>query len=151
MRVCRAIVWYSRKYRFVRLRLSRSLFQTASGRLFLTSEISHAQAINWNLIYPSLVINIVAISLKSRDHLFRAFDTWTRHFGWSWRSFSAVGVDDPALVGCHVHVLLTIAARDPTGKYMSVIDMGNAGSLDRLNTYALAQMHSSQAAKSGIV
>jgi hypothetical protein len=54
-------------------------------------------------------------------------------------------------VGCHVHVLLTIAARDPTGKYMSVIDMGNAGSLDRLNTYALAQMHSSQAAKSGIV
>jgi len=101
--------------RFVPLRRDISLCsQTTCGKLVLTSEISHARPVYWNLIYAGLVIDVITISLESGDHLLRTFDTWTWHFGWCRRLLSAVGVDDLTLMGRHVHVLLTVAAGNPT-------------------------------------
>ena len=86
----------------------------ANGRLIPTIQISHAWTIDWNLVDASLVVDVVAIGLESSDHLFRAFDARAWHFRWGRRSLAAVGVDDSALMGCHVHVLLTVASRNPT-------------------------------------
>lgn len=78
-----------------------------------TSGESHPRGIGGHLL-TILPLDIVSAGLESSNHLLGPFHVGTRNQRRSLGLLASAGVDNPAFVGSHVHVLLTIAVGNPT-------------------------------------
>lgn len=78
-----------------------------------TLQVAHASGICGNFV-SLLVLDIVSGLLEGGDHLLSAGDASTGDLAGNLGGLAAVGVDDAALVGSHVHVLLAVSIGDPS-------------------------------------
>lgn len=73
---------------------------------------SHPRGIGGHLL-AVLPLDIVSAGLESSNHLLGPSDIGARNLRRSLGLLASVGVDNLALVGSHVHVLLTITVGNP--------------------------------------
>lgn len=80
-----------------------------------TSSEAHSGGVSGNLL-ATLPLDVVALSLESSNHLLGSPDVGAWDERGSLGLLATVGVDDLALVGSHVHVLLAITIGDPAAR-----------------------------------
>lgn len=77
-----------------------------------TGGVSHPGGIGRHLL-AILPLNIVSASLESGNHLLGSSDIGAGNLRRRLGLLASFGVDNLALVGSHVHILLTIAVGNP--------------------------------------
>jgi hypothetical protein len=75
---------------------------------------AHSGGIGGHLL-AILPLNVVSAGLESSNHLLRSANIGSRNQRRSLGLLASLGVDNLALVGSLVHVLLTVTVGNPTG------------------------------------